>query len=158
MPAPAWAPTTADVGSILHARTTEVGTGETLGDFGPTTIPTGVQVDGIIERAAAEVVAAVGAIPAPTATIDAQATAKTAVTYLAGMMVELSFFPNQVGDDNDVYARLEARFNNLMATLAAQIADVISASTAEVDDSGAATNMAVGGFPGLVGTTLTEGY
>lgn len=159
MPAPAWAPSLADVGGLLHARTTEVGTGATLGTFGPTTIPTGVQVTAIIERAASEVLAAVGPIPAATATVDPQGTAKAAVTYLAAMMVELSFFPNQVGDDNDIYARLEARYDKLMALLVGQIADVLSSTTTEeIDGSGAATGMAQGGFPGLVGTTLTEGY
>lgn len=148
MPAPTWAPSVEEVAAIMHARTKATGSGAFLGTFTSSTRPTALQVASMIEAAAVEVGAS------RTLSLTSQPVAAAAIRYLVAMNVEASFFPNQVGDDPDLVEFYERGFLRLLASLDVLLAAELDAS--QVVEGAANPNAPIGGFPGLVGTTLTE--
>lgn len=105
MTPPTWAPTVADVGAILRARTQQAledGGGE-AGTFNANTRPTATEVQALIEQACADVTADLG-----TTTLGARCEplAARATALSAAMLVELSYFPEQVASDHSPYDRL----------------------------------------------------
>lgn len=103
MPASDYTPTVAAVGAILRARTKDVD-GNEAGTFNDDTRPTGAQVTSIITTAVQDVEDFVGS------EIDEELydNAASAATYRAAMLVELSYFPESVGNnDKSMYDRLK---------------------------------------------------
>lgn len=105
MTPPTWAPTVADVGAILRARTQQAledGGGE-AGTFNTTTRPTAEQVTALIEQACSDVTADLGST---TLGERCEPLAKRACALSAAMLVELSYFPEQVASDHSPYDKL----------------------------------------------------
>lgn len=98
MPSSEYTPTVAEVAALLRARAVD-SDGNELSSFTPSTRPTDAQVSSLITRAAETVSMVVGA------DIDAALfeEAKSLVSLRAAMLVELSFFPEQVRDDRSAY-------------------------------------------------------
>lgn len=86
-----WTPTLEAVGSLLRARTVDTN-GNELGTFTAATRPTANQVEDIIVMAVDEVAVALAG-DAPERLWGA---AGSLATYRAAMLVELSYFPEQV--------------------------------------------------------------
>lgn len=109
-----YTPSVADVGSILRARTKDT-SGNEAGTFTADTRPTGLQVEGLIGQATAIVAAGL-----PDDLPDALAsTARWLIAVRAAMLVELTYFPEQVNTDSSIYAELKELFGEGTATLAA---------------------------------------
>ncbi len=86
-----WAPSVAKVGSLLHQRT--FGGSSELGTFTTETRPTSDQVLSLINVAISLMKDRIGGVEVP-ATLWAEAANLAAI--LTGMLVELSYFPDQV--------------------------------------------------------------
>lgn len=161
MAAPSWAPAPGDVAAILHSRTKEAGSGASTVEWTANTTPNITQVQSMIERACDEIQATVGILPVADETnvkvSVALSAGKSAATYLTAMILEASFRPNQVGEDDDLYAVLERRYDALLTALREALTNALPT---DGDGAGAdaASNFVEGGFPGLVGTTLTEEF
>lgn len=103
-----WLPTSSDVAAILRARTKD-SHGVEQGDWTSDTRPTGPEVDVLIAQAADFVAAAVGGVP------DRCASAASAATLLrAAMLVELSYFPEQVRSDRSPYPELKELYDTAL--------------------------------------------
>jgi hypothetical protein len=96
-----WLPTPTDVAALLRARTKD-DTGRELGDWSDATRPTAQEVDVLIAQAASFVAASVGGVPDRCSDAAAQAT-----LLRAAMLVELSYFPEQVRSDRSPYPELK---------------------------------------------------
>lgn len=116
MTAPAWAPATADVGALLHARTLD-NNGNELGDFTPATRPTGTNVTSLIAQAVDDVVDAVGQdVPA-----DLQDNAAKVAAVGAAMLVEMSYYPEQVGTGRSSYPQLKTMYDDRLKRLVTSV-------------------------------------
>jgi hypothetical protein len=113
-------PDVQDIADLLRARTKDEDSTE-LGEFTDTTRPTADGVDRLITRALAEVVARLGGLPeAPQPfTLDEPfwLAARTIVGLYSAMLVELSYFPEQVRTDRSAYPEYERLFNDGLAQL-----------------------------------------
>jgi hypothetical protein len=87
-------PTVDSVAQILRARTKD-DQGQELGTFTAATRPTDVQVSGLIATAQADVIAQTG----PLLGVLTQEAARSAVAMRTAMLVELSYFPEQVRNE-----------------------------------------------------------
>lgn len=104
MPESSWTPGVDDVGSILRARTKDT-SGNELGTFTPETRPTADQVTSLIAQAAGDVTGAISKDPADMPT-KAHGPFKSVATVGAAMLVELSYFPEQVATGRSPYDQL----------------------------------------------------
>jgi hypothetical protein len=99
-------PSVDDVGSILRARTQDNDDIE-VGTFTPDTRPTDTEVERLIQMAAGVVYGATGPMDDTVLTCpgaeDLRTGAKHWIAVLAAMLVELSYFPEQVKDDRSAY-------------------------------------------------------
>lgn len=97
-------PTVADVGAILRARTQDSHDDE-LGTFNDDTRPTEAEVEKLIQQAGLPVYTATGRLDELTCSMkdQVQSSAKYWVSLLAAMLVELSYFPEQVRSDRSAY-------------------------------------------------------
>lgn len=107
-----WAPTVAAVGALLRSRTVN-DDGEELGTFTATTRPTEDQVKELMFQAQGDLVDALGAtVPEPfydrAASLAALGTA---------LLVELSYFPEQVGTGRSPYAQLKEWYDQRLPRL-----------------------------------------
>jgi hypothetical protein len=109
-------PTVDSVAQILRARTKD-DQGQELGTFTAATRPTDVQVSGLIATAQADVIAQTG----PLLGVLTQEAARSAVAMRTAMLVELSYFPEQVRNDRSAYPEYERLYNASMAALMASI-------------------------------------
>ena len=113
-----WAPLVADVGAILRARTKD-SNGNELGTFTANTRPTGDQVDELIETAITDIESEVGSVP------DVLQDAARRVAALGtALLVELSFFPEQISTGRSPYDQLKELYDARFARLKTQIEDV----------------------------------
>jgi hypothetical protein len=141
-----WLPTASDVAALLRARTKD-DTGRELGDWSDATRPTSDEVDVLIAQAADFVAAAVGGVPDRCA-----ASAKSATLLRAAMLVELSYFPEQVRSDRSPYPELR------------ELYDVAAQSALTCVTTGGAEGGSAGGegyayhSVRVVPTTLESGY
>jgi hypothetical protein len=101
-----------DVAALLRARTKDTD-GRELGEWTEETRPTVTEVEQKIEIARALVGLNAGAIPDP-----CREGAETAVALLAAMLVEQSYFPEQVADNRSPYQMLERLYAQASAGLA----------------------------------------
>jgi hypothetical protein len=110
-------PTVADVGALIRARTKDV-TGNEPGTFNANTRPTGEQVEMEIDNALDEVAGHLG--EGPMADSVKRRAQRTTALY-AAMLVELSYFPEQIADDQSPYDRLKELYDQAIAGLAASV-------------------------------------
>lgn len=116
MPTLLWVPTLDAVGSILRARTRDT-QGNEVGTFNAFTRPNDDQVDGLIITAARDVSAAVG-IDLPEVLWEAGG---IVASYRAAMLVELSYFPEQVATGRSPYEQLRALYEESLLSLLARV-------------------------------------
>jgi len=112
MPTSDWPVGVAAVGSILRARTRDT-QGNEVGTFTPDTRPTEDQVASLINTAVGDLASSVGAdLPE---TLWAQAA--VVASYKGAMLVELSYFPEQVATGRSPYEQLRALYLEALAAL-----------------------------------------
>jgi hypothetical protein len=114
-----WRPTTADVATILRARTQDMSTES--GVFSDTTRPTKGQVQLLIGRAVTEIGARLGTDELPSD--DLRAYARELAAIRASMGVELSYFPEQTNSEQSAYDNLQKLFESGMASLIDSLPD-----------------------------------
>lgn len=127
---PTWSPTVADVGGLLRARTKASGgtggqAGAYLGTFTSATKPTDIEVEAIIVQAVRRVVGKVGD-PLPVIVgVDLNSSARHLTTLLSAMLVELSYFPEEVRQDQSAYDQYKALFDDQWAEFLGSIPGAI---------------------------------
>jgi hypothetical protein len=99
-PSVAWLPTPDDLAALLRARTKDAN-GAELGHWSDATRPTDVEVQTLINMAAAELTDADG--PGD----PCAPRCRSAVAYRAACLIELSYFPEQVRSDRSPYTELK---------------------------------------------------
>lgn len=109
MPSSDYAPTLADVGNLLRARTTD-GDGNELGTFTPNTTPTSDEAGNIIQEAVDEMSGRLGDDIPPRLFKPA----KAITTLLAAMNVELTYYPEQVRSGKSAYEAYERRVTSAL--------------------------------------------
>ena len=107
MPASDYAPTLAEIGKRIKARTLATDTGKRIGTFTDETNPTAEDVQTYIEDGLSEVAARIGT------DIDNEywPPAKFAVIMHVCMTIELSMYPESTNDEGSAYKSFEKRFN-----------------------------------------------
>lgn len=120
---PDWAPSVADVGTVLRARTKDKN-GNELGTFTEATRPTGEQVADEIESVIGEIHAEVGDIPDLI-----QDNARRVAKIGAACLVELSYFPEQINTGRSPYTQLKAYYDDLRKRLKIQVAELQNGGT-----------------------------
>jgi hypothetical protein len=113
MPAPSWAPTHGEVAALIPQRVLTA-SGDTIGTFGATSIPTDTQVTAIIADVCYEILAGCGTIPSTLEDL-AKATAKAG----AAAQVELAFFPSE---PDSAYENLKALYESRRGILCPAVA------------------------------------
>ncbi len=114
-----WAPSVEDVGAILRARTTKSETGEELGTFTDETRPTSTAVVSLIDDATDDVVSAVGGqVPK-----GLERPARRTATIRAAMLVELTYFQEQLETGQSSYPQLREWYTEQLAVLTGRIDD-----------------------------------
>jgi hypothetical protein len=113
-----WAPTPDEVARLLRARTKD-SSGAELGEWTTDTRPTLEEVEGLIDQAVELMAARVGddELPDPCA-----GGAHRLAGLLAAMLVELSYFPEQVNSDRSAYTEYKRLYDDGMNALAECIA------------------------------------
>ena len=114
---PQFSPTLEDVGALLRARTYVDGGGDPdgteVGTFNSDTRPTDTEVDRLIRQAGSDVAMRIGAvIPA-----EFQEDARHIVAMRTANLIELSYFPEQTGEDRTVYQSLRLTYEEEVAKL-----------------------------------------
>lgn len=113
-------PTVEDIGALLRARTQNDDDDE-IGTFDDTTRPTGEEVDRIINMATSVVLSRTGSLNTPPMICDTAAdlrtNAQTAVSMLASMLVELTYFPEQVASNRSAYEDYRDLWTSMMTSL-----------------------------------------
>lgn len=142
MPTSDWAPTVADVGAILRARTKDTN-GVELGTFTADTRPTGTAVIALADLAVSDLVAEIG----PDIPTELVPSARYLAALGTALMVELSYFPEDVAAGRSPYAELKALYDQRLVRLT----DAVEDATGEGGTGGSPSY----GFPvnagGLVG-------
>jgi hypothetical protein len=112
-----WAPAVADVAALIRARTKDDAMNE-LGTFTTATRPTAAEVAGYIVQAVDAVVIRVGAVR------DAlKPRAQELAALYAAMLIELSYWPEQIRENRSPYDSLKALFDEGMAALYGAVID-----------------------------------
>jgi hypothetical protein len=124
-----WAPLVADVGAILRARTKD-SNGAELGTFTANTRPTGDQVDELIETAISDLESEVGSVPD-----KLQDAARRVAAIGTALLVELSFFPEQIANGRSPYDQLKELYDSRFTRLKAQIDEVNSGGEVGASDA-----------------------
>ena len=115
-----WMPTPEEVAPLLRARLRTPGGQEapTWADDGSTR-PSRQQVLEIIQSAAEDIVAQVGTVPARLAK-----TARSVAALGAAMLIELSFYPEQIATERSPYEEYSKLYDRRMAALVEAAAEV----------------------------------
>lgn len=111
-------PSVAEVAALLRARTKVEG-GNEVGTFNTRTRPTQDEVDNLIDEGLAEVL---GKVNVPEAGSAREARVKRAVALYTAILVELSFFPEQVGSARSPASTYEKLYEKRIASLEAESA------------------------------------
>lgn len=115
VPTSDWSPSLQTVGSLLRARTRDTN-GTEVGTFSPDTRPTDDQATGLVVTATYDVAAAVGSeIPEALWPM-----AESVTSYRAAMLIELSYFPEQVAAGRSPYEQLKALYTESLKNLLAR--------------------------------------
>jgi hypothetical protein len=111
-PADNFLPTISDVGALVRARTKD-DAGNEIGTFTSVTRPTGDEVLRLIDQAAGDVTALVDyTIP-----VNCYRQASSVIALRAAMLVELSYFPEQINTGRSPYEQFKLLFDDMMARL-----------------------------------------
>ena len=111
-------PNANEVARLLRARTKDLA-GKEAADFTDDTRPTWSEVDDLIDTAEGDVLAQTGTLLSE---IDTRA-ARALVTLRAAMLVELSYFPEQVRSDRSAYVEYKRLYDDGLQALLASIAE-----------------------------------
>ncbi len=123
-PRTAWpVPDVDDVAPLLPTRLKSRYGGASRDTFDETTRPTGEQVTGLLLIALSRVKSRVGGELEP----DDHPAATFEVTLFAAMLVELTYFPEQVREGNSPYPELKALYDDGMAALLAAAGEPVVA-------------------------------
>lgn len=136
----AYLPSLAEVGARLRNRTRDDG-GNLVGTFNANTEPTGPQANHLIQIAATDVADVIGV------SLDESLyqTARSAVSLRAAMLIELTYFDDQVQTGRSPYQQLKEMFDDKMKTLTKAVEQVSRGELPGAVDDGA---LALGdGFP-----------
>jgi hypothetical protein len=117
-PDQALVPTLADIGALLHARTTIEG-GSEAGTFNDDTHPTGAQVQAMIDLATPAMLVQ---LPEDTP-VGLYGTVRLVVALQVAVMLERSYFPEQVAQGSSPVEGFEAQLATTMAALLSAAAD-----------------------------------
>lgn len=109
-------PTVADVALLLRART-QVRGGKEAGTFNEETRPTGQEVSLLIGEASDEVL---GKVQTPVAGSDYERRVRGAIRLYAAILIELSYFPEQVGTGQSAVAAYERLYESRVKALIAE--------------------------------------
>jgi hypothetical protein len=105
MPTADYTPAVADVAALLPARTTRRGSGGAeLGTFDETTRPTAAQVETLIAQAVKQLAGRIGPDLPSAETKDS---AEWLASLFAAMLVETTYFPEQVRQQQSSYPQLK---------------------------------------------------
>jgi hypothetical protein len=116
VPTSDWTPSLERVGALLRARTKDT-SGNEIGTFSAATRPTDEQATDLILQAQNDVVSVVGAeVPDP---VVADASYVTALG--AALLVELSYFPEQIGTGRSPYPQLKELYDERLKRLIAAV-------------------------------------
>jgi hypothetical protein len=143
VPTSDWAPTVADVGALVRSRTTERGVTGEAGTFTANTRPTASQVDELIEKAVGRVAEKVGA-DLPSVLWDA---AGDVAALRAAMLVELSFFGDQISQGRSPYNELRAEFRDGLDALVSAKKDLGADAAAGTDDDLSDAGLPASAYP-----------
>lgn len=127
MPTSDWPVTVAAVGSILRARTRDT-QGNELGTFTPDTRPTDAQVTSLISNAVGDLASAVG----PDLPESLWAQAAVVATYKTAMLVELSYFPEQVATGRSPYEQLQGLYRDALKSLSIAVGEDVPGGSAQI--------------------------
>jgi hypothetical protein len=106
-----------EVGALLRARTKDT-LGNEIGTFTPDTRPTDTQVTNLIVQATGHVKARIGGELCESGrAAGLEADANRLIALYAAMLVELSYFPEQVERDHSPYSRFKALWDEGIASL-----------------------------------------
>lgn len=134
-----WPVHAASVGSLLRARTRDTN-GNEIGTFDATTRPTGDQVLSLINDAVEDLASSVGSdLPEAFWT-----KAATVAHYKTAMLVELSYFPEQVATGRSPYEQLRQLYAEALASLKAGLTE---AGASVPGDAAGAPSPPSFGFP-----------
>lgn len=111
-----WAPTTADVGALLRARTKDEN-GNEVGDFTADTRPTGDQVEALIATASQDLADSL-AVAVPEELFGA---ARRVSAYAVALEIELGYYPEQINTGRSPYAQLKAIYDERLLALRAAL-------------------------------------
>lgn len=150
-------PTVDDVAALLRARTQDNHDDE-IGTFNDDTRPTGDEVQKIIDQACSVVLTRVGSMDTPPMDCPTAPSLRTNAAsnaaMLAVMLVELSYFPEQVRSDRSAFEEYRDLWNTLMDSLVDAAAECRGGEVVP-DDGGGSSAGPSWSFPvdagGLVG-------
>lgn len=134
-------PTIASVAALLRARTKVVG-GREVGTFNESTRPTAGEVDSLIDDAVDEVT---GKVKEPTEPGAYQRRVQSAVALYAAILIELSYFPEQVGSNKSPLTSYEKLYEKRIKSL---IAESQTGEPGSGEPGGDEPRDPVWGFPG----------
>jgi hypothetical protein len=123
-------PSIAEVASLLRARTKAIG-GKEVGTFNTQTRPTADEVDNLIDEGIDEVLGKVK-VPEPGTAYEGRV--RGAIALYAAILIELSYFPEQVGSAKSPVASYEKLYEKRIKSLIAE------SITGEVDGEGGASS------------------
>jgi hypothetical protein len=107
-----WMPTVGDIGNLMRSRTKD-SVGNEIGTFTDKTRPKYEQVVEVIRTATDDVISETDTdIPA-----EAYRLARTAIKYKAAMLIELSYFPEQVQPSHSPYEHYRQLYMDAMKNL-----------------------------------------
>lgn len=121
-------PSVADVAALLRARTKARGSGgREVGTFDDTTRPTGDDVEGLILEAVDEVF---GKVQVPEPGTNYERRVRGAIRLYAAMLIELSYFPEQIERGQSPYSAYEKLYESRLEAL------IVEGETGEVQGEG----------------------
>lgn len=141
-----WRPSLPEVGALLRSRTRGgvAEGGQTLGTFTAETTPTADEVESLISYATSSVASRIGLSPCTDA-LTARARGMAAL-YTA-MLVELSYFPEQIGSDRSPYEKYKELYDEGMEALTEAIAEDCGGGGDGLSVDGDTAPLPAGSFP-----------
>lgn len=138
MPISEWTPEVREIATLVRARTKDR-FGAEVGTFNEDTKPNGEQASEMIQSAVQELAPSFGQ-DIPDALRgerdELRRGAKTCVSLLAAMNIEMSLYPEQVSRNLSSYGALEARFRRLFPLIRDAIAEAGGATSGDATAGG----------------------